>query len=341
MKTTRWSFAFLFFFAFVVLFCPLSGEAAEQAQAVVPTVQPDTTAENEYGIVETGLSCEEATHVAQRALERLDYTVASVTLPTSEKAGLLKGTRTFTWGDQDPVSVKITCSQQGVEIDARPDILPCEQANRISRLAIEHLGYTVTEFTPAANGKPGIVKGNKKGQAEIYIALGCEGRMVTMDVNADSPLLRDRSFYTALRDFRRGFFATYKGQRGVIPTPATPATNQVQVVIRPLSRADSKLALGAEITKFLAVQVQLTNPTKRAYQLEADKIALVSLVGDRVKPVLERQEGIPTQGLTNQVIQPGATITGYLYYPPGTYRGARGFVVEAKSQEREGFEVPF
>ncbi|MBI3246113.1 MAG: hypothetical protein HYZ50_06365 [Deltaproteobacteria bacterium] len=340
MKSTRWSSSFLS--AVMLLLSPLHGHAAEQAQAVIPAAPLNTDAENEYGILETDLSCEEATGVAQRALERLDYTMTSVTPATAEKAGLLTATRTFTWGDQDPVSVKITCGQKGVDLDARPDILPCEQANRIARLAIEHLGYAVTEFTPAANGKPGLVRGAKKGQPEVYIALGCEGRMVTMDVSSDSPLLKNRDFYTALRDFRRGFFATYKGQRGVIvPLASPPSTNQVQVVMRPLSRADSKLALGAEITKFFAVQVQLTNPTKRSYQLETDKISLVSLVGDRVKPLPEQKDGLPTQGLANQVIQPGATVTGYLYYPLGTYRGARGFLVEAKSQEREGFEVPF
>src|SRR5262245_24855954 len=149
---------------------------SEQSSAVDP--------QDEYGVIETSLPCEEANQIAHRSILQLGYTVDSFTPAVGDKMGLIKASRAFAWGDSDPVTVKIACKADGIDIDARPDVPPCEQANRISRLAVEHLGYKVTEFTPAAVGKPGIVKGKKDGQPEVYITLFCEGRMVTMDTSS-------------------------------------------------------------------------------------------------------------------------------------------------------------
>jgi hypothetical protein len=327
-------------FFIVGIFVMLSANGSVQAQT--PSNSSTIKPEDEYGIFETSLPCAEVNQIARRSVERLGYKVESFTPATTEALGVLKGERSFTWGEKEPVTVKITCKPDGVEVDARPDIPPCEQANRISRLAVEHLGYTVTEFTPAAVGKPGIVKGKKAKEPEVFITLFCEGRMVTMDTSMDSPLLRNSEFYTALTDFRRGFFATYKAQRGVV-VPSTTATSgdQLQVFMRPLSKSDAKATLGAEISTIVAVRVEITNPTKRSYQLDPEKIMLVSLSGERVKPLPDKDNTFPVHALTNQSIAPGAQVKGYLYYPLGTYTGARGALVEEKSQEREGFEAPF
>jgi hypothetical protein len=312
-----------------------SRNAPTEPQAAV---NPD----DEYGIVETVLSCEEANHISRRSVERLGYKVESFTPATADTVGVLKGGRPFIWGDTEAVTIKISCTPERIDIDARPDVPPCEQANRISRLAVEHLGYKVTTFTPAAVGKPGIVKGAKAGQPEVFITLFCEGRMVTMDTSMDSPLLHNSDFFIALTDFRRGFFATYKAQRGVVSPKTLPvASDQLQVFVRPLSKLDAKAALGSEITNLLAVLVEVTNPTKRAYQLDPEKIMLVSIAGDRVKPLPEKGHAFPVQALAHQSVAPGGTLKGYLYFPLGAYSGARGALTDEKSQEREGFEVPF
>lgn len=326
-----------------VLLTLVTGVTAQQSSTAAPTEQSSAVnAQDEYGIIETSLPCEEVNQIAHRSILRLGYKVDSFVPATTEKSGLITASRTFVWGDREPVTVKIACKAEGIEIDARPDVPPCEQANRISRLAVEHLGYTVTEFTPAAVGRPGIVKGKKDGQPEVYITLFCEGRMVTMDTSMDSPLLRNKDFYTALIDFRRGFFATYKAQRRVVVPSATPPSgDQIQVLMRPLNRADAQAALGAEVTAMVAVQVEITNPTKRTYQLDTDKIMLVNISGERARPLLEKENAFPVHALENQSVAPGARVKGYLYYPAGTYTGARGSLLEEKSQEREGFEVPF
>ena len=296
----------------------------------------------EYGILETSLPCEEVNQIAHRSIQRLGYKVDSFIPATTGKEGLITASRTFAWGDKEPVTVKIACKAEGIDVDARPDVPPCEQANRIARVAVEQLGYNVTEFTPAAVGKPGIVKGKKDEQPEVYITVFCEGRMVTMDTSSESPLLKNKEFYTALTDFRRGFFATYKGQRRVIAPSATPPSgDQIHVTMRPLNNSDAKAALGAKVTAIIVVQVEIINSTKRTYQLDTEKITLVNISGERARPLREKDKAFPVHALGNQSVAPGATVKGYLYYSAGAYTGARGSLLEEKSQEREGFEVPF
>jgi hypothetical protein len=315
---------------------------AQQTTHEAPATQASVTnPQDEYGILETSLPCEEVNQIAHSSVQRLGYKVDSFVPATTEKKGLITASRTFVWGDKEPVTVKIACKPEGIDIDARPDVPPCEQANRISRLAVEHLGYKVTEFTPAAVGQPGIVKGTKDGQPEVFVTLFCEGRMVTMDTSSESPLLKNKDFYIALTDFRRGFFATYKAQRRVVVPSAPPSGDQIRVTMRPLSKADAQVALGADMTTLVAVQIEIINPTKRTYQLDTAKIMLVNISGERARPLLEKDKSFPVHALENQSVAPGAQVKGYLYYPMGTYTGARGTLIEEKSQEREGFEVPF
>ena len=314
--------------------------AQQLANNATPKQVLDENSPDAYGIIETSLPCEEVNQISHRSLKRLGYTVDSYTPAVGEKMGLIQASRNFVWGDKEPVTVKIACKAEGVDVDARPEVPPCEQANRIARLAIERLDYEVTEFTPAATGKPGIVKGKREGQPDVYITLFCEGRMVTMDTNSDSPLLKNREFYTALTDFRRGFFATYKAQRRVVESPPTPPSdNQIHVAMHPLNTEAAKAEFGKDLTSLVAVQIEISNPTKRTYQLDPEKITLVNITGERARPVKEKT--LPVSALTSQSIAPGATVKGYLYYPPGAYTGARGSLMEEKSQEREGFETPF
>lgn len=315
---------------------------AAPGQAQTTSTPVTVNSDDEYAIAETNLDCAEVNRLSHQSLARLGYQITTETPATPDAAGVFKGTRPFAWGGQESVTVKVMCHAGSIDVDARPDVPPCEQANRIARLAVEHLDYKVTEFTPAAQGKPGVVKGAQTNHPGVYIAIFCEGRMVTMDTTSDSPLLKNGDFYNAITDFRRGFYAVYMAQRRVVNATAKPAAkDQLQVLMRPLSKMDSKAMLGSEVATMLAVQVEITNLTRRSYQLDPEKIMLVSLTGDRVKPLPEKDPPFPVHALTNQSVAPGAKVKGYLYYQLGSYTGARGALIEEKSQEREGFEVPF
>ncbi len=88
------------------------------------------------------------------------------------------------------------------------------------------------------------------------------------------------------------------------------------------------------------VEVEISNATAHAYTLKADKVTLRAISGERVKP-LEASNDTPTPVLTSQTIAPGANVRGYLSYPPGSYTGARGFLIQEQTQSNEGFSVNF
>ena len=296
-----------------------------------------------YPIVESVLTCEQANFVAKKAVERLGYKVTTFTPASGEKGGELKASRTGLWGEAEPVSVSLTCANDGVHISAAPDIPPCEQGNRISRLAVERRGFKVTDFTPAAIGKPGIIKGTKEGEKPGVITISCEANHnVTMETSMDGPLARHADFYITISNFYQGFYAVFKGERGMVAAERIPASdNQIHVSMKPLSGTDMKIAFGTESKKYLPVQVEFANRTKRTYQLDIAQVLLMSAAGRRVKPLEEKDGAFPVHALGNQTLAPGTSIKGYLYYPPGSYTGARGSVTEETSQEREGFDVKF
>lgn len=298
----------------------------------------------QYPIIDATLTCEQANRISSRAVERLGYTIASLTPATPEKAGEIKGIREGVWGEKEPVTVTVTCPAEGPHVEAHPDIAPCEQGNRISRLAIERHGFQVKEFTPAALGKAGIVKGEKKGESPLVITLFCSrNEGVVMETSMDSPLLKNKDFFLAISDFERGFFAMFKGERSLIVADqvSAPVGTQIQVTMKLLSAVESKIIFGTDVTAVLPVQIEITNPTKRSYQVEADQVVLFTTAGQRVKPLSEKEKTFPAPAFTSRTIAPKSGVKGYLYFPLGSYKGARGALVEEHSQEREGFEVQF
>lgn len=216
--------------------------------------------------------------------------------------------------------------------------LTCDQANRISYRAVERLGYTVTSFTPASASGAGVIKGARGaplGQETVTVKITCDADGVHVDANSDNPLL-------ASEDFRRGFYVLFKGmtdlaQHGEAPRPQ----GQVLVTIKPLVGLETKLEFGTEVTQVFPVRVEISNTTERTYLLEVDKIVLLTPSRERVRPLSAANGGSFARMITSQALAPGANIKGYLYYPPGSYTGARGFLIEEESQEREGFAVQF
>ena len=139
------------------------------------------------------------------------------------------------------------------------------------------------------------------------------------------------------------------------PLQAQPQSH-IEVQVRPLTatvvaipqgrgsssmrRAADDMWARAQDSEAYIVQVEINNPTNRAYLVKANKVTLRTESGERARP-LEANEDSPTPILTDQTIAPGAKVQGYLSFPPGTYTGARGFLIEEQTQANEGFSVDF
>ncbi len=296
----------------------------------------------EYDVRDADMSCEDANRFALRAVERLGYKVTSFDKATNERSGLIKAKQRASWGEDEPVSVEITCHDDGVHIAPRSEIPPCEQANKVMHTAVASSGFTITQFTPATLIKAGLVEGqNEKGEsASVSITCYIERNRVEMDTSEDSPLLANVDFYKALSDFQLGFYTAFSKYVELDPSD-TGGGNQIRVVVRPFTKTDAKVVFGMEVLDPQPVKVVVNNPTHRTYRLEPERVMLIASSGGRVKPLSLEGQTFPTPPLTTRSITPGSKVEGYLFYPSGTYSGARGSFADNRTNEREGFSVEF
>ena len=323
----------------------------------------------QYDISEPHMSCEEAHRITRRALERLYYKVADTSPPADTDIGrservirsrerrhvhslsTITAQRLGFWGETEPVSVKISCTADGVHLAPRAAIPPCEQANRIMRKAVEKAGYAVTTYQPAALGGVGRIRAEKPEQEPLDLTIACEveRNRVIIDTSSESPLMAAGSgFYDAFSDFQSGFATMFQAVVDEFAYRQSPHhqsqvanLDQVQIGIVPLLPADMTRQFGDMPAGLLAARITVFNSTTDIYLLETDNIVLLADSGRRVKPASPSEHALPQPPLANQTLTPGAYVEGYLFYPAGVYAGARGFLTEQRRQEREGFSVLF
>ena len=126
----------------------------------------------------------------------------------------------------------------------------------------------------------------------------------------------------------------------VIAVPPGRGSSAIRRTTDDMRRAADDRWERARDSENFVVEVKINNGTDRAYLLKANKVSLRAESGERVRP-LEANEDSPTPVLTDQTIAPGAEVRGYLSFPPGSYTGARGFLIEEQTQANEGFSVDF
>ncbi len=316
---------------------PKETEAVQMAAEMAPLEPTD-----EYDVIDPDMSCEDASRFSVRAVERLGYEVTSFTPATDAAEGKIEAKQMGRWGGEENVSVTIACGSNGVRIATRSDVTPCEQANMVMHQAVESSGFTITTYTPATLLKAGRITGEKEGAEPTSVTITCyiERNRVEMETSEDSPVLDNVDFYQALTDFQLGFFTAFnKLEERVAKNPADQ--DRLYVALRPLNLVDNQVVFGTRELSVLPIKVNISNPTQQTYLLETQWIMLVDASGKRVKPIGEGETAFPAPSLIDRSIGPGANIQGYLYYPLGTYTGARGSLADQRNQEREGFSVEF
>lgn len=312
----------------------VSAPAAAPEAALAPT--------DEYDIRDAEMSCPDANRHALRAVERLGYEVMDFAQASQTAAGRIEAKQRGSWGEDEPVSVGITCGPEGVHLAPRSEIPPCEQANRVMRRAVESSGFTVDAFRPASLSAAGRVEGRNVAGESTWVSITCyiERNRVEMDTDENSPLLENIDFYQALTDFKLGFYTAFNKYLGDERT-ADGRGNTVQVTVQPFDEMDAHIVFGTASIDPLPVKVVIANPTQRTYRLETARVMLVAASGDRVEPLRGDTATFPTEALTDRPIPPGARVEGYLFYPPGSYAGARGSLADERSGEMEGFRLDF
>ena len=240
------------------------------------------------------------------------------------------------------------CPTPAIYQEVRPG-LSCERATRVTYRTLVALGYQVTEVVPATPERAGVVTGTKPGPegstltGRVVITCDAEGAVVKPVEEALVPNY----------DFSRGFGYSFK-ELVKHPDVEEPwAGRGLEVLVHALSPQEATLDLGGVATVGDAVPVRVTvrNNTARAVSIDPSRIDLVPPGGTATGPLageaLARAlapgaagDRVRAERLRAGRVAAHTSASGYLVYPPGTYREARISIEDVETGESEGFVTP-
>lgn len=228
-------------------------------------------------------------------------------------------------------------------IEARK--LTCEEANRLAYRTITTLGYTASSLQVAKPGQPGYIVATKEGGKGGKVTITChDSGAIVEPEKTGLPIPSLVGAAEKPGEFPQIFTQTFN----ILLTSQEIATQQgpekgVSLTLTRLNSFDSQLELGADLPKsgVLPIKAIINNNSPRPYGLTVEKILLSSTGGGQVAPLAPpaTEQGKALQG--ELTLQPGQSITGYLFYPAGTYRSARTVLIDKENDEEEGFSVQF
>lgn len=222
--------------------------------------------------------------------------------------------------------------------------LSCEEANRLAYRTVTVLGYTPASLQVATPGQPGHILAQKEG---------AKGGMVTITCNADGAIVEPEktgvpipSLVSGERpgEFPQLFKQAFNILRGTQEIAAARGPEKgLNLTMTPLNSFDSQLELGADLpaSGVLPIKVVISNNTARPYGVDMSKVFLQSATGGRVAPLAPPAAGQSKALQGELTLQPGQTVSGYLFYPAGQYTSARTTLVDKETDEGEGFSIQF
>lgn len=257
--------------------------------------------------------------------------------------------------------------------------MTCDEANRYVFAAVGDMGMKVTSFTQARPGRTGrlsAVGSDRRG--EVTIICDAEGvrvdptqtsmgdrvfeRGVFLSVTGRSGLRMDRGEITG-RERPPGDLAQAVSE-------GTPApTGSVLVEVQPQRGFETVLDFDADLASagILPIQVTIRNGSKRAYSFSLDGLTVRKRdsgeeaermsPADAVAMLVAKAGGsgaqtgignvesasriITEKELKKASLPAGASVSGYVYYPVGSYDRARIRMTDVAAGEIESFLVDF
>ena len=235
--------------------------------------------------------------------------------------------------------------------------MPCTEAARVAQGALYRIGYVPEATTAPQPGTPGVVVGKRaagydiaSNQASHYytttVTVTCSNAGADFDAITDEPLPGALSFKT---DFAKAveIVASRRVQRPALAE--RPATGMV-ISIEPLRGGEARGALGVDLPGVTAVRMKIENRTDRTYRFAAERVQLVTQEGGRVEPLdtaqTTKQVGAAAgaasaKRISDGVLAPKASLSGFLYFPSSAYQRATVVLIDQETEEEEGFRVEF
>lgn len=237
--------------------------------------------------------------------------------------------------------------------------MTCRSATAAARTALKRMGYAIDTVLPPAPGSTGEIRalrhtGWSSGYAgdayQVAVRLICDDRGSVIEAATEEPLSKRLAFK---RDFpveiERAVSVRVRQPRIAARQP--PA--KLRVAIKPLVGSEAAQQIGGtpEILRVTPVRVSITNHTDLLYRFQVNRLQLVTEEGSPRRPfaveeVVARvppdwRERVRSKHLTDSDLAPGTTISGYVFVPAAAYRRAKLALIEAESEEAEGFSVEF
>jgi hypothetical protein len=276
------------------------------------------------------------------------------------------------------LSTALSCTPPIRQYALKDQKLTCARTNDYSYRTLQSMGFAISAFEPAAVGRPGTIHGSRQERSvqNVTVTITCPSDgTADIDASEDSRLLGQiefkRGFYMA--------FTSVAAQAAVIEAAAREEAQRplerkqakgLRVFLQPVAGQGAKLdfALDLAADGVLPVRVTINNASARTYSLDPDDVALIQGDGTRVHPlsvdeVVERvvaAEGAKSDGapaaptgsadiaqrlrdrlLRTRTVSANQQLSGYLYFPLGTYSKGRVTLEDQESEEAEGFVVEF
>ena len=230
--------------------------------------------------------------------------------------------------------------------------MPCSRAAGVAREALLAMDYHAEITRQARVGAPGEVAAQKTGRwtarnrepghgANVLVRIDCSDRGADFEAATDASYLHrlgfDRRFSAAIDAAAQRQQPRVRGDtaRGVLVDIEAGASDSV---------ADGPAA-SPTVATCRAVRVKIENRTERRYRFRRDQVRLVSQEGQRLT-ALDGSEEKPGARMgetlaSEATIEPNSTLEGVLYFPATTYRRGTVVLIDAESDEPEGFSVEF
>ncbi len=246
-----------------------------------------------------------------------------------------------------------------VQVRVERHSLTCRAATRAAKTALRRMGYVVETILTPEPGITGEIRAHRNtgwragyaGDAyDAAVRLTCDDRGAVM-IAATEEGLSERM------TFRRDFPLEVDRAIAITVRRREPVSRQVEtklkVLVEPLrGTAAAEITGGTpETLGVTPIRIQIQNQTALLYRLEVERFNLISEEGDRNRPMSadrvaskvppEWRDRVRKQQLSDGDIKPGGTVGGYIYVPAAAYRRAKVVLIEAESEEAEGFSVEF
>jgi hypothetical protein len=221
----------------------------------------------------------------------------------------------------------------------------CEEANRLAYRAVTSTGYSVAGVQIAKPGQPGFIEAKKEDGKTGKVLITCtdESQATAVADRSGEPTRVLVGAADKPGSFPHVFTQTYNILLSSQNLADEGPGRGMSMVLTRLGSFESQVELGIDLPKggILPIKAVITNNSPRPYGLSADKVFLSSAGGGQVAPIAAPATG---QGKALQgdiTLQPGQSITGYLFYPTGQYTSARTTLTDKENNEEEGFSVRF